>query len=196
MLWLAAVAGESLNAVDVIVLVVLVVAFVYGVIRGFVLQLAGIVFIIAGLVLASRFGGTFGDTLHRWFPGLGSPMDGIVGFGLILIGTVLGGHILALIFRGLLEKMKLLSYDRFLGGILGAVKGALVVAVILWGLVLLLDREEVEGEESPEPVKTIYESRSWPLIRAGTDVILPLIPEEKRARAREKLDELKSKIPV
>lgn len=181
------------NAVDVIVLIVIALAFVYGIIRGFVLQLAGIVFLIGGIVLAGRYGGAFGDVLQGWFSGLGDPINDIVAFCLIVVGTMLGGHVLALIFRGVLEKLKLMSYDRFLGGVLGALKGALVVGLVLYGLVALFGREDEEEGEPLGFVAAIEESRSWPLVESARDIIAPLIPEKERDRLKELEDKAREK---
>jgi len=182
-------AASAVNAVDIIILVVLGVSFIYGILRGFVLQLAGIVFLIVGLMLAGRFSGRFGDRINAWFPGLGSPMDDIVAFGLILVGTVVAGHILALMFRGLLEKMKLLSYDRFLGGVLGLAKFGILAGVLVYGLVAFLERPE--DEEPMGLVTVIKESRSWPLIEKGADLIKPLIPERQKEKLVDIRDDLK-----
>jgi membrane protein required for colicin V production len=186
--------GSAMNAVDIIVLVVLGVAFLYGILRGFVLQLAGIVFIVGGLVLADRFSPGFGRVLQGWFPELGSPFEHGLAFAMILIGVVVVGHVLALVFRGLIEKLKLLSYDRFLGGILGMLKGALLLVLILWGLVWFFGPRDAE-EEPTGLVLSIFESRTWPLVQEGTDAVLPLIPEDLRDRARTQLEKLRDEIP-
>ena len=81
-------AVEGANAVDIGVLVLLGVFFLYGLIRGFVLQLAGIVFIVGGLILADRLSPAFGGTLHRWFPSLEDPGDRYVAFGIVLLAPL------------------------------------------------------------------------------------------------------------
>jgi uncharacterized membrane protein required for colicin V production len=178
------------NPVDIAVIVVLALAFVYGLFRGFVLQLAGIVFIVLGLILADRFSPAFGGTLRGWFASLGEPVDHVLAFVLILVGTVVAGHILALVFRGLLEKLKLLSYDRFLGGVLGALKGAIVVALVLHGLLWVFGRDE-----EPEGLaRSIYESRTWPIVDQVTETVLPVIPEDVRKRTREQFEKIEQEV--
>jgi membrane protein required for colicin V production len=180
----------AVNAVDITVLVVLGLTFVYGLFRGFVLQLAGIVFIVVGLVLADRFSPAFGATLHGWFENLGNPVDHYVAFAAIFIGTLVVGHILALIFRGLLEKLKLLSYDRFLGGILGVLKGAIILSLVLHGLLWMFDREE----EPSSLARSIYESRTWPIVDKVTETVLPVIPEELRNKTREQFEKIEQEV--
>jgi membrane protein required for colicin V production len=186
-------AVESVNAVDILMLGLLGIAFIYGLIRGFVLQLAGIVFIVGGLILADRTSHAFGGTLHDWFPSLDEPVNRYVAFALVLVGAIVVGHVIALIFRSLLEKLKLLSYDRFLGGILGVVKGALVGVLVLYLLLWVFDRSE-EGSPPTGIVRTIYESRTWPVVQKVTDTVLPLIPQDLRDKTRQQLEEIRSEV--
>ncbi len=188
-MWLATETASAVNAVDIVILIVLGLAFIYGILRGFVLQLAGIVFLIAGLMLAGRFAGSLGNRINGWFPGLGSPMDDIIAFVAILVGTVVAGHILALMFRGLLEKMKLLSYDRFLGGVLALAKFGIIAGMLLYGFVEFFDQAEDEGEPMAL-VTMIKDSQSWPVIVMGADLVKPLVPDEQK----EDIEDLKDRI--
>jgi len=182
--------GRVVNPVDIVVLVVLGLAFLYGLFRGFVLQLAGIVFIVLGLILANRFGPAFGDTLHGWFENLGNPVDRFVAFGVIFIGTVVVGHILALMFRGLLEKLKLLSYDRFLGGILGTLKGAIIITLLLYALLWIVNR----GDEPSPLARSVSQSVTWPIVDKVTETVLPIIPEELRMKIRENFESFEQEV--
>jgi membrane protein required for colicin V production len=183
----------AVNAVDIIIFVVLGLAFVYGIIRGFVLQLVGIAFLVLGIVLAGRFGPGFGARLHAWFPALGAPFDRLIAVGLILIGAIVLGRILAMVFRGVLEKLKLLSYDRMLGGVLGVLEATLIIVIVLWVLVRIFDRT-AEDEKPTGVAKAIYQAKTWPLVQKATDAVLPMVPEDLKEKARQGVDAVREEL--
>jgi membrane protein required for colicin V production len=178
----------AVNAVDVVVLALLGVAFILGMIRGFISQLVGIVFLVGGLLLASKFCQPFGDVLRGWFEALGEPVDAYVAFLLILAGTVVGGHLVAMLFRGLLEKMKLMAYDRFLGGVIGAVKALLILVIVIHAVVWFLTPED-PAEEKPGFAKSITESRSWRYAVPVGRQLYQFVPEDLKAKIRSKWED-------
>ena len=173
------------GTVDVIVLVFLGGLFLLGVIRGFVHQLAGILFLVVGIFVARRFYSDLAAVLRQTFD-IGEPVDWIAAFAAILVGVIVVGALIAILMRGVLDKLKLLAYDRFLGGVLGALKGALIVVLVLN---VVMDLRGGEGATAG----AIDESISWSVAKPVMERALPLLPESFRTRLREYREELKER---
>ena len=133
----AELSGSVLNWVDLICLAVLGAFLVYGVIRGFMIQLLGIGVLIGSAVLASLLSRPLGSFLHGKWESLGVDTAKWVAFGILFIVTLAIGTALAHLLKGSLSKAKMLAYDRLLGGAVGLVKGW-ILAVILIYLVLFV----------------------------------------------------------
>jgi len=171
------------GTVDLIVLALLGGLLLYGVIRGFVHQLAGVLFLVVGIFVARRYYLDLAAVLQKAFD-LGKPIDEFAGFAGILVGVIVIGALVAILLRGALEKLKLLAYDRFLGGVLGALKGALVVVLAQNVMMDLL------GSEGSIP-EAIDESVSWSVSKPVMEKALPLLPEAFREKLREGRDKVK-----
>ncbi len=167
--------GEVFNWVDGVSLVVLAGFFFYGMVRGFMLQLLGIGILAGSLVLAGQLaprGGVWIQT-KIWSDLTGSVAH-TVAFILIFLVTVGVGTGIAHLLKGVLTKAKVLPYDRFLGGLLGTLKGGLLIMVVVLGVVNLF------GKEGPDAatglVTNVVQSRTagatrWTAEHVG--VILP-----------------------
>src|SRR3954464_5474245 len=88
---------------------------------------------MAGLVVGYILAAWRYRSLAEWFEGFWKNpwLAEIMGFLIIFFAVVLLFGVAARIARWVMKQAGLSSFDRFLGGVLGLVKGGLMVAVIL-----------------------------------------------------------------
>ena len=121
-----------MNVADWAMASVVVVSTVAAASEGFVHQAFGLAGIVVGYLLAAwQY-----HTVAAWFePHLTSPWLGdIAGFGLIFVAVVIVASLSGRVVRWLMKEAGLKLFDRLLGALLGIVKGALFVSVLLMGM--------------------------------------------------------------
>ena len=100
--------------------------------QGFFAEALAIAGLIAGYLVAAWQYRVLAEWLERY---LKNPwLAEILGFLIIFFAIVLIFGIAAKIARWIMKEAGLSGFDRFLGGVLGLLKGGLMVAVILMGL--------------------------------------------------------------
>jgi membrane protein required for colicin V production len=120
------------NPADWIILALIVLNVVVAAIQGFFFEALNMAGLIVGyLVAAWRYQG-----LANW---LGTFLKNdwlaeILGFLIIFFAVVLVFTIAGRVARWVMKQAGLSGFDRFLGGVLGLLKGGLMVAVILMGM--------------------------------------------------------------
>jgi membrane protein required for colicin V production len=121
-----------MNVADWLILMVMVVSVIAAASEGFFHQAFGIAGLIVGYLLAAW---QYHRLAARFEPHLKSPWLGeIAAFVVIFIGVVIVAGIAGRIVRWAMREAGLTMFDRLLGGLLGLLKGALFVAVILMGM--------------------------------------------------------------
>ncbi len=118
-----------MTILDIIIIVLIGGLTLWGVLRGFIRALAGLVGLIAGVILVAQYATQLGQILP---PASWSLMVRtlIAGF-LILVATVAAVRVVAWILRKTLVHGPLKMMDRILGGLVGFLKGAILVFVLL-----------------------------------------------------------------
>ena len=121
-----------MNIADWAIVAVVLVSVGLAASEGFFHQAFGIAGLIIGYLLAAW-------QYHRlagWFaPHLKSPWLGeIAAFVIIFVGVLIVAGIAGRIVRWAMKEVGLSLFDRLLGGLLGLLKGALFVSVILMGM--------------------------------------------------------------
>jgi membrane protein required for colicin V production len=91
---------------------------------------------IAGLIVGYLLAAWQYPRVSGWFaPHVRSPWVGdLLGFVIIFLAVVFVAALLGRLATWLMKKAGLSGFDRFLGGILGLVRGGLFVAVLLMGM--------------------------------------------------------------
>ena len=132
--------------VDLIVLILLVLFVLHGIYRGFLVQLFALIALVAALLLAPLLGRVFQPLLARvasmaptFRMIIGVFLAGLIIYALIRIGLSIGFHQLG---RDE-ETHKLQPWNKATGGILGGVKGFLM----LWVFFCLVFAFPVSGEQ-------------------------------------------------
>lgn len=100
-------------------------AIVLGGWKGFAWQLAGIVSLILGFVVAIPLSSVaaplFGKT---------APLNRFVAMAVLYVATSLGVYLVAFIYRRFLERFQLHHWDRHLGAVFGGLKGWMLVLIL------------------------------------------------------------------
>ncbi|MEN8149087.1 MAG: CvpA family protein [Planctomycetota bacterium] len=169
-------AGSVLNWVDLICIALLGATLVYGVVRGFMLQLLSILVIAGSAVAASlTYRGIAGWVLGRW-PDLSDQAARGIGFTIVFLLLLAVGTGLAYLLRRQMAKAKMLAHDRLLGGVLGLVKGWLLIVILLQ--LALNFTMPADVNSSPTGLsKAIVDSRSAAVARWSTHKLLVFLPQ-------------------
>ena len=164
-----------MNLVDWIILGVVLLNVVTAAMQGFfseALTMAGLV--VGYIVAAWKYRGLAG-----WFEGFlkNDWLAEVLGFLVIFFAIVLLFGLAARIARWVMKESGLSGFDRFLGAILGLLKGGLMVAVILMGMTAF------------EPTsKLLQNSQLAPYFLVLGRAAIWLAPSELRARFYQGLD--------
>ena len=121
-----------MSPADWIIVGLIVLSVVAAAIQGFFAEALNLAGLIIGYVVAAwQY-----EHLAKWFEGFlkSQWLCEIVGFLLIFFAIVLLFGVAGKIARWVMKEAGLSGFDRFLGGVLGLLKGGLLVAVVLMGM--------------------------------------------------------------
>ena len=118
-----------MNVADWIILLVILISVIQAASSGFFQEAFGIAGLVVGYLIAAwqyrNLGGHFvADISSHW-------LAEIVAFLAIFLGVMILAGVLGRIVRWIVKEAGLNVVDRFLGGVLGLVRGALLVAIVL-----------------------------------------------------------------
>jgi membrane protein required for colicin V production len=135
-----------MNVADWLILIVMVVSVAVAASEGFFHQAFGLAGLIVGYLLAAW---QYHRLADRFEPHLKSPWLGeIAAFVLIFVSVLIVAGIAGRIVRWAMKEAGLSLFDRLLGGLLGMLKGALFVSVILMGMTAFAPTSSwLEGSE-------------------------------------------------
>lgn len=124
-----------MNYLDIIMGNLILFGAVKGFFKGFVIEAASIVALIAGILGALLFSSTIGDILSTYFNFETIPPTGII-FALIFIVIIISINILAKLLTKVIKMAALGLINRIFGTLFGGLK----FAIMLSALLLLLDQ--------------------------------------------------------
>ncbi|MBI1849607.1 MAG: CvpA family protein [Planctomycetes bacterium] len=160
------------NWIDIVLILLILASVIAGFVKGFAWQVIRLLFLFFGILLAKAYAEPLGVQLR---PLLGSngrpPADRYVAYAILLTVIYVSSLGLAFGIRTAVEKMKLSSFDRLLGGVLGLLKGILVAyAAFVFVAVVKADDTTIG--------RALRDSQSARVV-AGIDTIVhPLFPPE------------------
>jgi len=178
---------SSLGFIDVGALVVVLFFVIMGLVRGFVWQLVRLCAVIGGLTVARLYADRVAPLWTRFFPRLDAPYDTILAYFTIFFLVVLASILVFYLLRNLLAALRLQSYDRLFGGILGVAKGMIVVVVAI----LLLSH--ISGAH--ELQRALGKSHAARLTASMVDKVEPMFPASVRSEFKTWWDEFEKSVP-
>jgi len=145
------------NVLDIIVLILLAYGLISGLIKGIVIEVAGLIALILGLFGAFKFSHLLGDLLGNnvdWSPKTIQTVCFILLFLMII-------YAVSLLAKLITKTLKLIALG-FLNRIAGGLFGLLKWGVILSALILVI--EEVNTIVTLFPKSTLNASKSYPIL--------------------------------
>ena len=146
-----------MNTLDIIIFFCLGYGLIRGLIRGFILEIAGVIALFIGSFGAFKFTFSFADFLKHYIELNPKIIHGI-SFLLLFAGIVYGISLLAKMITKTLQIAYLGLFNRFAGGLFGFIKWS----VILSALILVFN--QIESVISLIPQAYIEESVAYPFI--------------------------------
>jgi membrane protein required for colicin V production len=164
-----------MNVADWIILGVVLVSAAVAASEGFFHQAFGIAGLVIGYLLAAW---QYHRLAERFAPDLKSPWLGdIAAFVVIFIAVVIVAGIVGRIVRWAVKEAGLSAFDRMLGALLGVVKGALFVSIILMGMTAFTPTSKLlEGSQLAPYLLVVGRAAIW------------LAPSQLRAKFYQGLD--------
>lgn len=166
----------SLGSVDVAALLLVAFQAIMGLVRGCAWQLVRLLTLVGGLLVARAFAGRVAASLERTFD-LEPPAPTLIAYFAILFAVVIAGTVAAHVLRSAVAALRLQSYDRLLGLLLGAAKGLAFVVIA----VLLLS--QLEGIAPLQ--EALARSAAARVTEAVVERVGPLFPESLEDDFRE-----------
>lgn len=163
---------------DIIMIVVLIGAMLFGAIKGFAWQLASIASIVASYIVALKFREPFSQSINAE-----PPWNRFLAMLILYIGTAL---LIWVVFRMVsrsIDRLKLKEFDRHVGAVFGLAKGALYCTLITLFAVTLA------GERVRE---SVVRSKSGNYIAKVLDRSESVIPPEIHEVVQPYLDRFDS----
>lgn len=159
---------------DLVVLTIIGITIALGLWKGLAVQLFGMAGLIAGYILSVKYY----MNIAKLLPDINQGTAKIAGFLSIFIASIIAAFFLGRLLERLLKLAGLGWANRLLGGVLGFIKGTLIVSVILVVLVAFL------SSDSP----TIKQSVTVPYLVSVTRLFGAAIPEDIKAKYKNRME--------
>lgn len=170
--------SEEMTTIDIIIMAVAGVGAVLGLMKGFVRQLASLVGLIAGLLVARALSGTAAGWLA---PALGTSVTvaQVLAFILIWVAVPLGFALVASLLTKALSAVHLGWLNRGLGCGLGALKYMLLASLVIQVLDFVDPGNELVGRTKKEESVLYYPVKDlsgffFPVFRNVTEQLIEL----------------------
>lgn len=173
--------------IDIILLAIIALGVVRGFLRGLVRQLASLVGLVAGLLIARALYASVGEYLSVQI-GTSVKVSQVIAFFLIWIAVPLLLSVVAFLLTKALQIIQLGFLNRLLGALLGGLKYALVLSLMLQFLTFI----DKEGEIIPD--KTKKDSKFYDRIENFTDIFIPIVDNLDKSEDNSSLFTLHSSL--
>ena len=166
--------GQAMNILDFILLTILAAALIRGFVRGMIRQVAGLLGLLAGFVVAGHLYLQMIPVLRRHFPS--APYLEVLSYVVIYASTWLAVVFLGYLFVKLSRAMLMAWADRLLGGAFGLFKGMVAAVILVAVLTLFL----------PGNSKLLKESLFSVHVQRAGYLLVTLTPKDLRDRYKER----------
>lgn len=160
----------NMNVIDIILGVILLLGFVRGFQKGFIIELAGIIALLAGIFGGIEYGYKAEIYLEKWTDWSSSTIE-IAGFFIVFITILILVSIIAQILTTLLNSIALGLFNRIFGAVFGVIKTGLFIFILL----LIFDHINGNGRFISET--KLEDSVVVTTIRELSSTLLPSLKE-------------------
>ena len=164
---------------DLLMLVILVLAAVFGAWRGMAWQIASLASLVVSYVVAMRFSGTLAPYISS-----SEPWNRFLAILILFLVTSLAIWIIFRMVAGAIDRVKLKEFDRQMGALFGVAKGVLFCLVITFFAVTL-----AEGSR-----QAVLNSHSGKFTAKVLQKATPVMPQEVRDVLGKYIDEFERKL--
>ncbi len=168
-----------MNYIDIIILIIMAIAIIYGFINGFIREVASLAALILGIWAAIKFSDWTALKLYEWFDMTGRYV-GIIAFIITFIAVVIVIHFIGLLADKIIKIASLGFLNRFLGMAFGLVKSVLILSVLFVVL------NAIDEHRPFMPKEKINESILYNPISDVAPAIFPIIGEGTFSRSFER----------
>ncbi len=119
-----------MNFIDIVILIILLFGLIKGVVRGFVLQLFSLLGILIGIYVAKMYIGTLTYIIIQWVE-IEEMYAKPIAYLLIFCVIILAAHLIAKLLDKSIKISLLKWINNLLGAVLGILKYALVLSILL-----------------------------------------------------------------
>lgn len=132
---------SGFNILDLTFITITVFSIIIGIIRGFIKEVLSLVFLILSIIIAllfySNIGGLFREFLKN------RNLANIAAFITIFTLMMIGGYIFTYLIKKIIVIGPVKSIDRLLGAVFGLLRGVILSAVLLFGIVYMPIKKEL-----------------------------------------------------
>ena len=153
-----------MQAYDLIMLIVIGMATIFGAIKGFAWQVASLASILISYLVAYRFKGEVAEMIHA-----APPWNQFLAMLILYVGTSFVIWVGFRLLSGAIDKVKLKEFDRHIGAAFGLGKGLIYCLLITMFAMSLL---------GPKQQTAICQSRSGYYIASALDKGVGILPKE------------------
>ena len=178
---------------DIIMLVVLLGAMLFGAIKGFAWQLASIASIVVSYIVAFKYREPFSQSIQA-----DPPWNRFLAMLILYIGTSLVIWVAFRMVRGTIDRMKLREFDRQIGAMFGLAKGALYCTLItLFAVTLMGDRvrEKIVDSKSGHYIAQVLDRSEAVIPPEIHEVVQPYLERFDRRFNESGDDGLLNRVP-
>lgn len=168
-----------MNLFDIIVIVILGYCLIRGIFRGLVKELSSIIGVFGGFYAAYTYYPVLAKPLSKWIANAG--YLNILSFLIIFCGVFIVISILGIIINYLLKIVFLGWLDRVSGAMFGAMKGILIVSVLLIALTAFL----------PKGTPVIKDSLLSPYVTLVSEKMAKVISKDMKHAFSNKIETIK-----
>lgn len=168
-----------MNTFDIIVIVIICATFISGFWKGLIRQ----VFSLGGVVLGYIFARKYYEVFSHYMPVAADDLKKMASFTAIFISIIVAVSLVGWVIGRLVKNADLDWVNRVTGGVLGFLKGSLIIVVITVLLLAFL----------PADNSLLTGSTTLPYAIKATEMLSAAIPEDIRTKYYEKAQDIASR---
>jgi len=170
---------DFINPIDIGIIIILGYCLIRGFFRGFIKELFSLIAVFGGFYAAFTYYTHFAQLLSRWIDK--AAYLNILSFLILFIGIFFIISLLGVLIKYVLNIVFLGWLDRLFGIGFGALKGTLVISILLMAFTTFL----------PNCESYLKQSRLSPKVTMISETLAGLIPKEMKKEFNAKLEECK-----